>query len=109
VDFVVSGSGDIAGGFNWPGSEKYNYWTNSQMPKDSDKWFEGAEAHDGSWWPEWSKWVAEHGGGKVKARKPGDGKLKIIENAPGHYILPPEETKKAPKAKKTKAAKKSKE
>ena len=40
----------------------------------------------GSWWPGWNEWVAEFSGGKVKARKPGDGKLKPIEDAPGSYV-----------------------
>ncbi len=108
VNFVLSASGHIAGVINPPQAGKYNYWTNSQSPEDPDEWFELADAHEGSWWPEWSRWVAEFGGGKVKARKPGDGKLKVIEDAPGHYILPPEEQKKTAKGKKTKAAKKKK-
>ena len=39
-----------------------------------------------SWWPEWQKWIADFGGGKVPARNPGDGKLKVIEDAPGSFV-----------------------
>ena len=40
----------------------------------------------GSWWPDWDKWLARKSGPKVKARKPGAGKLKAIEDAPGSYV-----------------------
>lgn len=85
--FVLSASGHIAGVVNPPEKEKYCYWTNSKLPKDPQKWFDGAKQHDGSWWPDWDKWLAKHAGPKnVKARKPGDGKLKVLEDAPGSYV-----------------------
>jgi polyhydroxyalkanoate synthase len=30
--------------------------------------------------------VKKHGGGEVKARTPGSGKLKVLEDAPGSYV-----------------------
>jgi polyhydroxyalkanoate synthase len=72
---------------NPPSAQKYCYWTNSKKPKDPDKWLEKAERHDGSWWPEWVKWLKKYGDGTVPARTPGDGKLKPIEDAPGSYVL----------------------
>jgi polyhydroxyalkanoate synthase len=87
VKFVLSASGHIAGVVNPPSAEKYCYWTNSKKPKDPNKWFEKAERHDGSWWPEWLKWLSKYSGGSVPARTPGDGKLKPIEDAPGSYVL----------------------
>ena len=46
----------------------------------------GATYHEGSWWPEWAKWMSRHGGGQVGARTPGDGALTVIEDAPGSYV-----------------------
>jgi polyhydroxyalkanoate synthase subunit PhaC len=87
VKFVLSASGHIAGVVNPPAANKYCYWTNARSAKTADKWLEGAEQHAGSWWPEWSKWVGgKYGGGKVAARKPGDGELKALEPAPGSYV-----------------------
>ncbi|MBI1774242.1 MAG: class I poly(R)-hydroxyalkanoic acid synthase [Proteobacteria bacterium] len=86
VKFVLSGSGHIAGVVNPPVPEKYGYWTNDKNPPTPDAWLEGATQHPGSWWPEWAKWLSEHSGGTVKARAPGDGKLKAIEPAPGSYV-----------------------
>jgi polyhydroxyalkanoate synthase len=86
--FILSGSGHIAGIVNPPvPPEKYGYWTNDKKAKTPEAWLEGASHRPGSWWPEWSKWLAQHSGGKVKARRPGSGKLKPIENAPGSYVL----------------------
>jgi polyhydroxyalkanoate synthase len=85
VRFVLGGSGHIAGIVNPPAANKYGYWTHSKLPENADAWLKGASQHPGSWWTDWSAWVARHGGGKVPARIPGKGKLKAIEAAPGAY------------------------
>lgn len=84
--FVLSASGHIAGVINPPAANKYCYWTNPRTPADPEAYFEKAKRNDGSWWPDWQKWVAKHAGGKVDARTPGDGKLKVVEDAPGSYV-----------------------
>lgn len=86
VKFVLAGSGHIAGVINPPVSNKYCYWTHSRKVKTPDSWLKGATRNDGSWWPDWQKWVGRHGGGKVDARVPGSGELKAIELAPGTYV-----------------------
>ncbi len=85
VRFVLSASGHIAGVVNPPAANKYCYWTKAKTPKDPDAWFKNAKRHEGSWWPDWQKWVAKAAGGEVKARTPGKGGLKAIEEAPGSY------------------------
>ena len=86
VKFILAGSGHIAGVVNPPEAQKYGFWTNNKNPKDPDAWSNSATEHAGSWWPEWQSWIGEFSGGKVPARKPGDGKLKVIEDAPGSYV-----------------------
>ena len=86
VKFCLAGSGHIAGVVNPPEARKYAYWTNAKLPKSPDAWFQGATQTEGSWWPEWDKWVQKFAGGTVPARLPGDGKLKPIEDAPGAYV-----------------------
>jgi len=86
VTFTLAASGHIAGVVNPPASEKYCHWTNSDCPESPDDWLAGATEHKGSWWPEWNKWIAKRGKAKVTARKPGAGKLKVIEDAPGSYV-----------------------
>ncbi|MGE0251539.1 MAG: PHA/PHB synthase family protein [Dongiaceae bacterium] len=88
VEFVLSGSGHIAGIVNHPDANKYQYWSNSKLAKTPDEWLRGAKETVGSWWPHWQKWVASYGATKVdaKERQPGKGKFKAIENAPGSYV-----------------------
>ena len=85
VKFVLSASGHMAGVISAPGS-KYGHWTNSALPATADEWFAGARPHDGSWWPEWDKWVSDFELGRVSARTPGAGKLPVLEDAPGSYV-----------------------
>ncbi|WP_201155104.1 class I poly(R)-hydroxyalkanoic acid synthase [Rhodothalassium salexigens] len=88
VRFMLAGSGHIAGVVNPPEAEKYQYWTNTRKPPQTlDKWFEKAEEHPGSWWPDWQRWIARKAGPKVPARTPGDHPdFPAIEDAPGRYV-----------------------
>ncbi len=86
VKFCLAASGHIAGVVNPPGQGKYGHWVGNKLPKSPEAWVEGAKYQADSWWPSWEKWVAKYAGGTVKARKPGDGKLKPIEDAPGSYV-----------------------
>lgn len=86
VRFVLASSGHIAGVVNHPDANKYSHWTGKKNPKTPDTWLASAEEHAGSWWPEWAEWTAKNSGAKVPARAPGDGKLKVIEDAPGSYV-----------------------
>ena len=87
VKFVLAASGHIAGVVNPPGKSKYGHWENAKNPPTPDEWLATAKQYPDSWWPAWEKWIAKYAGGEVPARKPGDGKLKPIENAPGSYVL----------------------
>ena len=89
VKFVLAASGHIAGVVNPPAANKYCHWTSPakrKNPKTPDAWLRGAKQLDGSWWPDWDKWVQKSVGPKVKARKPGSGKLKALSDAPGEYV-----------------------
>ena len=84
--FVLAASGHIAGIVNSPDGGKYNHWINEDLPEEPEAWFSGAVEMAGSWWPDWHRWVAAHDKRQVKARTPGDGKLAVIEDAPGAYV-----------------------
>ncbi|MGF6233003.1 polyhydroxyalkanoate synthase [Inquilinus ginsengisoli] len=86
VRFCLSASGHIAGVVNPPAAKKYCHWVNTRTPKTPEAWLQAAEQVEGSWWPEWQKWIARHAGGQVPARQPGDGGLAPIEDAPGRYV-----------------------
>jgi polyhydroxyalkanoate synthase len=85
VKFVLSASGHIAGIVNPPGG-KYGHWENEKNPPTADEWFATATSHSDSWWPAWERWIAQYAGGEAPARRPGDGRLVPIEDAPGAYV-----------------------
>ena len=87
VRYVLAGSGHIAGVVNPPARNKYQYWTGGPVKGSLDRWIEKAEEHPGSWWPNWQAWIESLDGARVKKkRKPGGGKLKPLEDAPGSYV-----------------------
>jgi polyhydroxyalkanoate synthase len=45
-----------------------------------------ASAAAGSWWPDWTAWLAAYSGPKIPARDPSAGPLRAIEDAPGTYV-----------------------
>ena len=89
VEFVLGGSGHIAGVINPPAKRKYGYRTAADTPASPDAWLAGAREHRGSWWPHWDRWLERFGGGEVPARIPGAGGLPAIEDAPGSYVMRP--------------------
>jgi polyhydroxyalkanoate synthase len=85
VRHVMAGSGHIAGVVNPPARKKYQYW--SGAPAETlEAWIEQATETPGSWWPDWSAWLAERSGEKIPARDPASGPLKPIEDAPGSFV-----------------------
>ncbi len=86
VTFTLAGSGHIAGVINAPAANKYQHWTNSELPDSVEQWMGGAVETPGSWWPHWAQWLRAKSGGLVPARDPAKGKFAPIEDAPGSYV-----------------------
>ena len=87
--FVLAGSGHIADAVNPPSANKYQHWRNDSGKRyeRAEDWLAEATERPGSWCPDWSEWLAPHSGLQVPSRKPGDGGLSPIEDAPGSYVL----------------------
>ena len=86
VQFVLAGSGHIAGVINPPDKVKYQYWTlKSMKPKKLEDWIAKAEEHPGSWWPYWIEWLHGQSGNWTLPREPGET-LGVIESAPGSFV-----------------------
>lgn len=88
VEFVLGGSGHIAGVINPPNERmKYGYRTSDTYPATPEEFLKTAQEHKGSWWPHWNNWLAAKETRKVPARKLATkGKFKSIEAAPGSYV-----------------------
>jgi polyhydroxyalkanoate synthase len=89
--FVLGASGHIAGVINPPEKKKRNYWASpagqSALPAKAQDWFEQAQEHPGSWWPDWAEWLKGHAGKLVAApARPGSTAYPAIEPAPGRYV-----------------------
>jgi polyhydroxyalkanoate synthase len=88
--FVMGASGHIAGVINPPAKNKRSHWLreDGKLPQSHEQWLAGATEHPGSWWTDWSSWLASQAGKEIAAPKTyGKGKHKVIEPAPGRYVL----------------------
>jgi len=85
VEFILAGSGHIAGVVNPPARQKYQYWTGGKPEGELENWLAGATEHPGSWWPYWHEWIEKQDARRVSARKPGK-RLKPLGEAPGTYV-----------------------
>jgi polyhydroxyalkanoate synthase len=56
---------------------------------DPDTWFAATPVKPGSWWPEWSEWIAARSSGKVAPPPMGAAErgLPPLDEAPGRYVL----------------------
>lgn len=91
-EFMIAGSGHIAGVVNPPAAGKYQYWTGDSHAPSLDAFEASAQETKGSWWPYWLEWLGTHDDQLVPAkgaRIPGKGKRKAIEDAPGRYVQMP--------------------
>jgi polyhydroxyalkanoate synthase len=85
--FILGASGHIAGVINPPAKNKRYYFENNKLMKTATEWLAGAVEVKGSWWPDYSKWLAQYGGKKIAPRKTfGNTKYKKLEPAPGRYV-----------------------
>ncbi|MCZ2496330.1 class I poly(R)-hydroxyalkanoic acid synthase [Xylophilus sp. Kf1] len=87
--FVMGASGHIAGVINPPAKKKRSHWIREDgvLPPTLAAWIEGAEEHPGSWWDDWTGWLAGHAGRRVAPpRDYGGHGHTAIEPAPGRYV-----------------------
>ncbi|WP_136417373.1 class I poly(R)-hydroxyalkanoic acid synthase [Herbaspirillum sp. ST 5-3] len=85
--FILGASGHIAGVINPPAKKKRSYWTNDHATDNAQDWLNAAKENPGSWWPEWSAFLAKNAGKQIAApRKYGNAQYKAIEPAPGRYV-----------------------
>jgi polyhydroxyalkanoate synthase len=87
--FVLAASGHIAGMINPPAKGKGGYWTNDAdtKPETAEEWLAGALRHEGSWWTDWTAWLAARSGQKRPAPAIGSAVHPPLCEAPGTYVL----------------------
>ena len=88
IRFVLGASGHVAGVVNPPKKKKRNLWVDGTYGKGTEAWFESATSVPGSWWSDWTDWLASRPDKMVSARAVlGTNRYQAIEPAPGRYVL----------------------
>jgi polyhydroxyalkanoate synthase len=89
--FRLGASGHIAGIISQPNKKKAAWWglpPGSANPPKPDDWFAASPRHDGSWWPDWTAWLAERSPEKTAAPvRLGSERHPPLADAPGTYVL----------------------
>lgn len=90
TEFVLGGSGHIAGVVNPPSANKYGYRINASAAPASfdtaDSWLRASTQKEGSWWEHWGQWLATLSGEWSEKREPGSIAWPILQDAPGDYV-----------------------
>jgi polyhydroxyalkanoate synthase subunit PhaC len=93
ITFVLTSGGHNAGIVSEPGHAHRSYQTMTRPAEgryvDPDSYLAQAQSDEGSWWPAWQAWLAEHSGARVKppaTGKPGTA-YAVLADAPGSYVL----------------------
>jgi polyhydroxyalkanoate synthase len=88
AQFVLGGSGHIAGVINPASKHRREFWVDGLQGADADEWLASAEQKDGSWWPHWRTWLAKHAGPRRAApAAAGNENFPALDAAPGRYVL----------------------
>lgn len=87
TEVVVVNSGHIQSFVNPVETSRYMYWHGSGDSPDPDRWIEGAERRDGSWWPHWMEWLTARSGDEGPAPESlGSATHPPVGPAPGAYV-----------------------
>ncbi|MBU6418791.1 MAG: alpha/beta fold hydrolase [Proteobacteria bacterium] len=91
--FVLTSGGHNAGVVSEPGHPHRHFCKLERKPGDlylsPDEWQTRATCQEGSWWPDWAAWLANHSGAAINPPQTGAPKAgyKLLEPAPGTYIF----------------------
>jgi polyhydroxyalkanoate synthase len=86
--FVLSTAGHVASLVNPPDNRKSTFRTADENPPDPEAWLLNAVAEKGSWWPDYSRWLAARSGPLVASTGTlGSSDFPPREPAPGTYVF----------------------
>ena len=92
VTFVLTSGGHNTGIVAPPNEEGHSYRIKTKVADaiytGPDEWLRAVEPVEGSWWPEWTKWLAKRSGEPSEPPRmgirPADGQA--LPDAPGDYV-----------------------
>lgn len=95
LTFLLTTGGHNAGVVSEPGHANRSYQVDTRRRKakyvDPDTWRATTPVTEGSWWPEWQRWLAAQSSGRARPPAmgaPANGYAPLAE-APGQYVLAP--------------------
>jgi polyhydroxyalkanoate synthase len=87
VEFVLGGSGHVAGVINPASSKRRQHWLGGGTTPDPEAWLSAAQQRDGSWWIHWADWLQQQSGQLIPApASSGSARHRPLEPAPGRYV-----------------------
>lgn len=93
ITYLLTTGGHNAGIVSPPNIGGHSYQVLSKKADDPyigpDNWLKIAPHVEGSWWPEWTKWLVQHSGVPCAPPAMGGDRLKVsgLADAPGSYVL----------------------
>jgi polyhydroxyalkanoate synthase len=91
--FLLTNGGHNAGIVSGPAHPRRRHrlltWSDATTTLTPPQWHERAPLHEGSWWPVWEKWLAEHSAAKqvpARAVATKNSTGAALEDAPGQYV-----------------------
>ncbi len=93
VTFALTSGGHNAGIVSEPGHARRQYRIQTRRHDerhiDPDSWIKKTQEQEGSWWPEWSRWLNDRSGEFIAPPKVGSSSKGYAPmcDAPGAYVL----------------------
>jgi len=92
--FLLTSGGHNAGIVSGPSHPRRRLrvrtWLNATDALEPQQWFESTPVANGSWWPVWQQWLAQHSSPAQVAPPPMGAEtagLTPLADAPGEYVL----------------------
>lgn len=90
VTFVLASGGHNAGIVAPPGEAGHSYRIKTEVAHapytGPDEWLNTVPSREGSWWPEWTKWLSERSGEPSAPPRMGTHAGAVLVDAPGDYV-----------------------
>jgi polyhydroxyalkanoate synthase len=92
VTYLLTSGGHNAGIVAPAGEEGHSYQVQTKAKEAAyvgpDQWLKTAPKLEGSWWPEWTRWLTAQSGELCEPPQMGSGHLdgQVLPDAPGDYV-----------------------
>jgi len=92
VTFLLASGGHNAGIVSEPGPNGRSYQVATREHEspyvDPETWMQQAPQRQGSWWPEWQRWIERNSGPRVTPPALGNAAaaFPVLDDAPGRYV-----------------------